>query len=108
MPTWSRIAFMRTMETTIERRALIVVASVSSTPRLTERAHQQLACRAIGIELAPGYAIDDRRQLAWFHHAPLEMVHEPLRHELAQAVLAARPPPARLHRRGIVADAPDR
>ena len=61
-----------------------------------------------GIDLARGDAVDDRAELARREHLPLEVIHEALRDQLAQPVLAARPAPRRLHALRMRAELRDR
>src|SRR5439155_15267988 len=67
----------------------------------------QLPGRRVRIERALRNAIDHRSQLTRRQHAMLEMIHELVRHELAEAVLAARPCPGGLRAFGVIAKTPD-
>src|SRR3954452_24179495 len=68
---------------------IFVSCCVSCFSCSSESSLQQIVRGGIRIDLARGDAVDDRAELAGAEYLPLEMIHEPLRHQLAQTVLAA-------------------
>src|SRR5262245_55571369 len=104
MPMWSSVAFMFWFAPGLNYRG----RSSDRPACLQTRPLQQAARRGVGIDLARGDVIDDRVQLTRREHLTLEVIHEALRDQLAQAVLAALVPPRRLSGGGGLTEAPDR
>src|SRR5262245_31877940 len=107
MPMWSRTAFISWVRDGLKSVryspcGCVVGAGLQTGPR------QELLRRRIRIHLAGRDAIHDAAQLAGRKHPALEMIHEPLRHQLAQTVLAALVAARGLTAGRVLAEAPDR
>src|SRR6185295_5998342 len=82
--------------------------SVPSWPLLVKRSVKKLIRRSVRIKLTARDPIDQDIEFPFTEDIPLEVGHEALGHELAQAVFASLSPASRLLAGGMVAKRPDR